>query len=121
MLVSGWLLPEKPDTPDLKSENLKSEFDGCEAGVLPTHPIQISHFRIQISSLKLRQSEICHSGIDILHSNVMLYYFKVCVTTKIALWHSERFRLMRKPSGRKWLGGRRGGREREGANDFSNN
>ena len=78
MLVSGWLLPEKPDTPDLKSENLNSEFDGCEAGVLPTHAIQISHFRIQISSLKLRQSEICHSGIDILHSNVMLYYFKVC-------------------------------------------
>ena len=89
--------------------------------MLLAHPIQISHFRDQISDLKLRQSEICHSAIDGLHNNVMLYYFKVCVTTKIALWHSEGFRLMRKPSGRKWLGGRRGGREREGANNISNN
>ena len=46
--------------------------------MLPAHPIQISHFKDQISDLKLRQSEICHSGIDGLHSNVMLYYFKVC-------------------------------------------
>ena len=66
--ASGWLVVAwRARPPYLKSEiwNLKFEFDGWEAGVLPTNQIKISDFRFQIWILKSQKSEIWNMKSEI--------------------------------------------------------